>query len=287
MKSSTLNDYAQRIDRAIQFLTESLADDAAPSLQELADAAALSKYHFHRIFRLMTGETVNEAVRRIRLARGVFAAQRAPMASASGTAAYATSQSFARSMRSFTGMSTSEIVKSADIATLFSPPAGQRPLTIEIVELQPLQLVAMRNRGDYAELDEVFGSLFEIAGGPEQVRAIFGFYLSDPRYEPANDCEFVAGLHTARSPQSLGRAHIVDFNGGVFLRGRHSGNYDDIPLALDELTIAAIEGGHVIRDEPPLVQYLDDPEEIAIDELRCDVHLPVEAFTDSAPTRPS
>lgn len=70
MKAETLDRYAQRINRAIELLTERLNHGSVPALEDLADAAALSSFHIHRVFRLMTGETVNEAVRRIRLAKG-------------------------------------------------------------------------------------------------------------------------------------------------------------------------------------------------------------------------
>ena len=39
------------------------------SLPELADVASFSPFHFHRIFRALTGEGVAERVRRLRLER--------------------------------------------------------------------------------------------------------------------------------------------------------------------------------------------------------------------------
>jgi len=275
MKLQTMQRHAERIDRAVQLLAERLRHDAAPSLDELAEAAALSSFHFHRVFRLMTGETVNEAVRRIRLARGTAALGEASVTVAAGEAAYATSQAFARSMRAFAGMSAREVARHPDAAALFAAPT-RSPLSIELVSLDPLQVIAIRNIGDHAQLDALFGRLFEIAGGPEAVEGIYGLYLGDPRFDPPESCAFEGALRLAATPAVLGEARAATIGGGRYLRLRHQGDYDAIPLALDELTLAALaDHGIELRDAPPLVHYLDDPEETPVEALRSDVHLPV------------
>jgi AraC family transcriptional regulator len=63
-----LAQYDQRIGRAVDLLERQVRNGEPPSAAELAEAAAMSLYHFHRIFRLMTGETANEASTRVRLA---------------------------------------------------------------------------------------------------------------------------------------------------------------------------------------------------------------------------
>ena len=66
--------YQDRIDRVIAHIRQHLAGDLSPDA--LAEVAALSRFHFHRSFTAVTGETVAEAVRRPRGAgdRGLLAA---------------------------------------------------------------------------------------------------------------------------------------------------------------------------------------------------------------------
>lgn len=278
MKAETLNRYAQRIDRAIELLTEKLNHGSVPALEDLADAAALSKFHFHRIFRLMTGETVNEAVRRIRLAKGSATIEQSTITNASAEAAYATSQGYARAMRGFTGMSASQAVRQADLQQLFAPRDASAPLKIELIELQPLQVLAIRNKADFADLDALFSRLFDIAGGPEAVKGIFGVYLQDPRFADGDGCDFEAAIEIASTPDQFGEARLKEIGGGKFLSLHHAGDYDSIPLALDELTFAVMRDPTLeFRDAAPLVHYLDDPEETDPDLLRSDIHLPVRA----------
>src|SRR5262250_3772093 len=58
-------EYAQRINRVIDYLRENL--DRQVKLEELAKVACFSEFHFHRIFRAVSGETLNNFTNRLRL----------------------------------------------------------------------------------------------------------------------------------------------------------------------------------------------------------------------------
>lgn len=61
----TENIYLQRINTVIDYIYEHPAEDL--SLSRLAQVACFSPFHFHRIFKALTGETVNQCVTRLRL----------------------------------------------------------------------------------------------------------------------------------------------------------------------------------------------------------------------------
>lgn len=61
------NLYIQRINHIINYIRQHLTEDL--SLNALAEEACFSPYHFHRIFKSITGETINEIVNRLRLER--------------------------------------------------------------------------------------------------------------------------------------------------------------------------------------------------------------------------
>jgi AraC family transcriptional regulator len=63
------NLYIQRINAVIGYIHENLNDDL--SLETLARVAGFSAFHFHRLFKSITEETVNETVTRLRLERAV------------------------------------------------------------------------------------------------------------------------------------------------------------------------------------------------------------------------
>jgi AraC family transcriptional regulator len=60
-------DYADRINRAINFVLNNM--DRPIRLEQVARVACFSPFHFHRIFRSLIGESLNEFVKRVRLER--------------------------------------------------------------------------------------------------------------------------------------------------------------------------------------------------------------------------
>jgi AraC family transcriptional regulator len=59
-----LTDYQNRINRVFQYIDENL--DADLSLNTISEIAFFSPYHFHRVFKSITQETLNEYVTRRR-----------------------------------------------------------------------------------------------------------------------------------------------------------------------------------------------------------------------------
>ena len=64
-------EYEERLLRVLAHIHDHLDGDL--SLDALADVACMSRFHWHRVFRAMTGETLADVVRRIRLSRAANA----------------------------------------------------------------------------------------------------------------------------------------------------------------------------------------------------------------------
>lgn len=68
MTRTTLDGHVDRISRAEALVAGRLHEDKTLTLDEPAAAAAISKFHFHRVFRLLTGETCAGRALRLQLA---------------------------------------------------------------------------------------------------------------------------------------------------------------------------------------------------------------------------
>src|SRR4051795_12459268 len=60
-------EYERRVNRVMDYVQAHLAEDL--TLDKLAAVAAFSPFHFHRVFSAITGETLSDFIRRIRLER--------------------------------------------------------------------------------------------------------------------------------------------------------------------------------------------------------------------------
>lgn len=63
-----MHSYENRIRRVLTHSHDH--PDGDLSLDALADVAAMSRFHWHRLYHGMTGETCAQTVRRVRLHRG-------------------------------------------------------------------------------------------------------------------------------------------------------------------------------------------------------------------------
>jgi AraC family transcriptional regulator len=62
-------DYIERVNLAIDYIVQNL--DQRIQLEDIAQVACFSPFHFHRVFRTLVGETLKQFVRRLRLERAL------------------------------------------------------------------------------------------------------------------------------------------------------------------------------------------------------------------------
>ncbi|WP_199251919.1 AraC family transcriptional regulator [Aeromonas veronii] len=107
-KESAL-DYRKPVFKAMDYISHHLDDN--PSLDEVAAAAAISTFHFHRIFKTMVGETIAGFTRRLRMeraARRLLASPQSDITTLALAAGFSSSQNFAKAFRLHFAMSPSE-----------------------------------------------------------------------------------------------------------------------------------------------------------------------------------
>jgi AraC family transcriptional regulator len=76
MKPITRSFYEMAVQKAVELVVANL--DQALDLGALAREAALSPFHFHRVFRGLTGETPLELHRRLRMERAAWQWRKPP-----------------------------------------------------------------------------------------------------------------------------------------------------------------------------------------------------------------
>ena len=159
MKTSTEQDYRERILRTLVYIQRHLDDHL--ELEELASVAAFSRFHFHRIFSGLVGESLKEYVRRLRLERAAQALKRtgSSIADLALAAGFETHESFTRAFGAMFDVSPSdyraahqpapESVSGShlDDVSGYHPPGYGEPLPVEVKELPAFKILFLRHVG--------------------------------------------------------------------------------------------------------------------------------------------
>lgn len=98
--ASPPTEYAKRVNRAVDHVLAHL--DATLRLEDVASAAGISPFHFHRVFKALMGETLHHFVKRVRLERALAMMSRSPRAPLTQIAlacGFSSSSDFTRSFR--------------------------------------------------------------------------------------------------------------------------------------------------------------------------------------------
>lgn len=103
------SEYQARINRTLDYIDSHLADPM--TLEELASVANFSPFHFHRIFRAFTAETLQSFIKRVRLERAatkLAANSKITITEVAFDYGFSSSAIFARAFKERFGMSATE-----------------------------------------------------------------------------------------------------------------------------------------------------------------------------------
>ncbi|WP_115554401.1 AraC family transcriptional regulator [Xanthomonas arboricola] len=291
---SAVSSWQRGVERVIAHLQASIRNGAAlPDLAELAGIAHQSPYHFHRVYRALTGETVGHTVARLRLSQALhlLGSDDASVTEVALAVGYQTPQALARAcrgalqasptvLRSAPALRASKLQQLSTPATLANSPSA--PLQVSVQTLEPFELVVLRKRGAFDDLDRGFGRIVAWAaraGIVDSLQCLVGLPLSDHRDVPAHAHLFECGVGFDAVAMPAAPLQLRRLDGGPHAVLRHVGSYAALEDALDQLFAAWLPGsGYLLRDAPLHYLYLDDPEETPEAILRADIRVPVAAI---------
>jgi AraC family transcriptional regulator len=288
VKSSTEASYHERIARVVGFLSQHV--DNNPTLETLADVAAISPFHFHRVYRALTGETPSATVLRLRLARAcnLLKDTTKPVTQIAFDVGYDSSQSFAKAFRTRTGFSPSEarknplLLKTA-LERLSAPEASSQEdapsVEVKVVSVEPFKVIASRHLGPHKGLFQAYGELFqwaEASGLVASFRGIYGVPLDDPRAMPEEECRFDCCFDFGPEASASDSYREDSLGGGQFVVAHHVGPYEGLDDKYDYLYGDWLAGsGYALRDRPAFNHYLNDPDSAPPEQWETDIHVPV------------
>jgi AraC family transcriptional regulator len=308
MKPATQSFYARAVERAVEQVVDGL--DHALDLEALAKRAALSQFHFHRVFRGMVGETPLELHRRLRMERAAFSLlnEDTSVTQVAFAAGYETHESFSRAFRVYYDLSPTEFRKGNPLSTSscerpyrvelaarsgihFEPGPRPRPFTfsarreaimnVEIIQMPEFRVATVRHLGPYMRISEAFARLGEavartgLLGPGSKMIAIFH---DDPETTPAAELRSDAALSVAPDaviPPGLGEATIP---AGRYACARHVGPYEGLPDSWARLMGQWLPASdeRMKNDGVSYEIYRNTPQDAKPEQLVTELYLPLE-----------
>lgn len=245
-------DYIDRVNRAIDFVVANL--DRAHRLDEMAEAACFSPFHFHRIFKAVVGETPNQFVKRLRLERAVSIMTHEPNRSLTDVAfacGFASSADFSRSFKQRYGSPPSafdvqswrdanrdglgEFIGShLEGLRVERLPAGENPdgFEVEIRDLPPRTMAYIRVLDPYRNTGVMDAAERLVAWAGDRGLADgrwYGYQWDDPEIVALPDCRYDVALEveSVEPAGEIGRQTFpamqvaqIEMRGGIDLEMR-------------------------------------------------------------------
>jgi AraC family transcriptional regulator len=257
--------------------------DEPLELGALSELAGFSRYHFHRLFRALAGESLAVYVRRQRLQRAAVRLRETTddIASIGMDAGYDSPSAFSRMFASHFGVTPSEFRANGAVPVV---PAHAQPvfrgrlMEYRLEELPSLRLLAVRRTGRYRHsAPAAFKALWEIARRHDLITAqtmFLGLSYDDPEAHEEDQLRFDACV-TSNAPP-VEELRVLEHRAGPYAIYRHQGPYQLIEHVFDRLLDAAIlSGAHQLREEPFVEINLNDPTVVEPKDLLTDVCIPI------------
>jgi AraC family transcriptional regulator len=305
VKSETRSFYESAVERTAAHIVANL--DEALDLAAMARAAALSPFHFHRVFRGMLGETPLEMHRRLRLERAAtqLLSSQTPITTIAFDAGYETHEAFTRVFHEAYGASPSAFRRSAvdpgpgcarprqvELAapssihfdrTIHHPIqflGGDIAMDVTIENMPELRVATVHHVGPYPRISEAFQRLGAIAGPGGLLRfpetAMLAIYHDDPETTPVEQLQSDAGVTVPSGvplPEGLAELRLP---GGRYAKMTHVGPYTELGDAWARLMGEWLpKSGHRVGGGSSYEVYRNTPENAAPNELRTDLYLPI------------
>ncbi|RLK02833.1 AraC family transcriptional regulator [Ruegeria conchae] len=272
--------YEDRVLRVLAYIHDHPAGDL--SLDALADVAAMSRFHWHRVFRAITGETCAQAARRIRLHRAAcwLVQSDRPVAQIATDIGYPNLKSFARAFSEAYGSSPTAFRKAGQILPAHPKfKTGEYPMHPVTTRTEPSRrVVALPHKGAYAEIGrsfEAFGALCESRKLWPQVGPMIGLYLDSPEDVQEDELRSFAGAQFCGKDTPEGMEDL-SIPGGKTAVLTYKGPYSGIYAAYQTLFGNWLpDSGEEPADQPCYEIYLNDPRETAPEDLLTEICLPL------------
>lgn len=282
MKNITYNDYVQRINKVVAYINNHL--DETLDLKTLANEAALSDFHFHRIFKALKGEAIGGYITRLRLEATARLLRYTALTieEIAFNIGYETPASLSKAFKKQYGISPTEYRTNKDTyimkKEIINPDLALK--TPKIVTLEPKNLIYVALTGAYGSLD--YGKAYEQLWAVIKAQKLFTkgiesicISYDDPKITEGSlqRSDVCLAIHKPATPQD--EVSCKTLAGGKYAVFFYQGSYENLSQVYDTAVRWVIDHQYTLREEPFFEKYLNDARRTPIEKLKTEIYIPI------------
>ena len=282
MKNITYNDYIQRINKVVAYINNHL--DETLDLKNLANEAALSDFHFHRIFKALKGEAIGGYITRLRLEATARLLRYTALTieEIAFNIGYETPASLSKAFKKQYGISPTEYRTNKDTyimkKEIINPDLALK--APKIVTLEPKNLIYVALTGAYGSLD--YGKAYEQLWAVIKAQKLFTkgiesicISYDDPKITEGSlqRSDVCLAIHKPATPQE--EVSCKTLAGGKYAVFFYQGSYENLSQVYDTAVRWVIDQQYTLREEPFFEKYLNDARRTPKEKLKTEIYIPI------------
>ncbi len=270
--SETKDIYLESCNRAIQFVENNL--DKKILLKDVAKEAFLSEYHFHRIFKSLTGETVKDFSIRLKIERAAIRLKhsKVEIGQIAFENGYKNHETFTRSFKEYFQLTPQEYRDSIQQITIRKQTDYRnKEISLEklriaeptIKHLPNLNLAYIRHTGSYEKVASSFPRLMIWAATQFILKlkpTTLGIVHDNPDLTDEENIRFDACVVVNKAIKPKGEIGYKKIECGKFAVFRYQGAYDNFYTVYDYIyNVCLYDKGWELADKPAIEWYIKFP----------------------------
>ncbi|MFC2682411.1 MAG: GyrI-like domain-containing protein [Capnocytophaga leadbetteri] len=282
MKNITYNDYVQRINKVVAYINNHL--DETLDLKTLANEAALSDFHFHRIFKALKGEAIGGYITRLRLEATARLLRYTALTieEIAFNIGYETPASLSKAFKKQYSISPTEYRTNKDTyimkKEIINPDLALK--APKIVTLEPKNLIYVALTGAYGSLD--YGKAYEQLWAVIKAQKLFTkgiesicISYDDPKITEGSlqRSDVCLAIHKPATPQE--EVSCKTLAGGKYAVFFYQGSYENLSQVYDTAVRWVIDHQYTLREEPFFEKYLNDARRTPKEKLKTEIYIPI------------